>query len=66
MDPATALLIGQLLETFLSASITQLPSVIMSIQTAIGLLKSNTDPTDDQLAQIRATLDASETAVQAA
>jgi hypothetical protein len=63
MTPATLALVAQVIEMLISAA-SGLPEIIQAGQTAISLLKSNTDPTAEQEATIRAGLDAAHAAVQ--
>lgn len=65
MSAATLALIAQVIELLMSAA-ASMPSVIQAGQTAVSLLNSNTDPTAEQEASIRAALDQAHQALQAA
>lgn len=61
MSAATIIAILQVLMGFVG----QIPELVTAVETAIGLLQSNTAPTADQQAQIDAGLAAAHAALQA-
>jgi hypothetical protein len=65
MTPATLALIAEVIQMLMSAA-ASMPSVIAAGETAIGLLKTNTDPTAEQETAIRAAMDAANDLLQGA
>jgi hypothetical protein len=63
MTPATIALITQIIELLVQAA-GQAPSMLSLAEQAKSLLTSTSDPTPEQEAQIRALLDAANTALQ--
>lgn len=64
MSAATLALIAEIMQMLMTAAASA-PAVIEAANTAVALLRSQTEPTAEQEAQIRLALDAANAALQA-